>query len=210
MSSHATSFLSEHSAEYALVHDLAHVLSRKYDCIVPIYFWTTREGSTIATRSVGQRAVRVLTVYPRRPKIHNPEDETIVMKVNSLLLQAGAAGCELGIPVFVGVPRATQLLEFTLDTPCSWFHLAERDPPKTDVEIRISVDGKSAVSDVAPCPLSGPLAANNVLSAVRRTTRPMMWDEVVESIREIRARGEVGHRAFFWSGYRPFYFLMPE
>ena len=210
MSSNPTSFLSEHSAEYALVRDLAHALSPDFDCIVPIYFWTTREGSAIAARSVGSRAVRIITAYPRRPKLLDPGDTTIVMKVNAMLLKAGAAGCELGIPVFVGVPRATELLQYTLDTPCSWFHLAEHKPPENDVEIRVSVDGNSAESDVNPRPVSGPLTTNDLRAVVQRNSRPMAWGQAVESIREVRGRGEFGQRAFFWSGYRPFYFLLPE
>jgi len=201
----ATSFISEHTAEYALVRSLVGVLSRQFSTIIPIYFWATREGSSIAGRGVGQQNVRVITAYARRPKVVNPDDSIVLMKINALLLQAGAAGLDVGIPVLAGVPLASGLLQFNIETPCSWFHINGRVPGDRDVEIRISLSGEAQDSDSSRPGVLGPLTADDLLSIVQSEARAMPWDVAVDCI----SSGEGGIGGFFFSGYRPFYLVLP-
>ena len=205
-----TSFISEHTAEYALVCDLVAILSREHPNVIPVYFWTTREGSTVASKSVGTCKVRVVAAYARRPKVTDPTNTAILMKVNSLLLQAGAAGMEAGSPVFAGVPLAAGLLQFSLKTPCCWFHLKDDSPEDRDINIQISLSGQRQEGDLDSSGVAGPLTIDEILTVVRQHTRPMCWDEAICCIRHIRSRGEIGMRGFFFSGYRPFYLILPE
>jgi hypothetical protein len=204
-----TSFISEHTAEYALVRSLVGILSRQFSTIIPVYFWATREGSRIAARGVGQQQVRVIAAYARRPKVGNPEDSIVFMKINALLLQAGAAGLDVGIPVLAGVPLATGLLQFSIETPCSWFHINGRGPGDQDVEIRISLIGATQESNSSRPGVVGPLTADDLLSIVQTKARAMTWDVAVDCIRRVRSSGETGMRAFFFSRYRPFYLVLP-
>jgi hypothetical protein len=70
------------------------------------------------------------------------EGKEISMKVNASLLQASAIACQLGSPVFAGVPLAPGLLQFNANTPCAWFHLGEPGAFNEDVHVRMDVEGK--------------------------------------------------------------------
>ena len=207
---HPTSFISEHTAEYALVRDLVGILSREHATVIPVYFWATREGACVASTSVGPRMLRVVTAYARRPKVVDPTDNAILMKVNSLLLQAGAVGLQAGSPVFAGVPLAAGLLQFNIETPCCWFHVQDAAPDDRDVEIQISLSGQRQDKGAGSSGVVGPLAADDILSLIRQHARPMCWHEAVDCMRRVRSSGEIGMRGFFFSGYRPFYLILPE
>ena len=204
-----TSFISEHTAEYALVRSLVGILSQQFSTIIPVYFWATREGSIIAAKSVERTHVRVIAAYARRPKVVNPYDNIVLVKINALLLQAGAAGLDVGIPVLAGVPLASGLLQFSIETPCSWFHINGRVPGDQDVEICISLSGEAQESNSCRPGVVGPLTANDLLSIVQSEARAMPWDVAVDCIRRVRSSGEKGMRGFFFSGYRPFYVVVP-
>lgn len=205
----STSFLSEHSVEYLLVYNFTRILSLEYKCVVPIYFWATREGTALAASGVEPCNVRLVTVFARRPKVQNSKSTAILMKVNSSLLRAGALGLEFGSPVFAGVPLATGLLQFTMYTPCTWFHLDNPNPSNEDVYVRLDVNGKRCNSSSDNIGLvRGPLTDKELLNAVKNNTRIMTWDVAVQAMRTIRSLGE-GER-FFLSGYHPFYLVIPE
>lgn len=207
---HPISFISEHTAEYALVHDLVVILSREYNNVIPIYFWATREGGSMAMKSVGDCRVRVVSAYARRPKVIEPTDSTILMKVNSFLLRAGTIGIEAGSPVFAGVPLATGLLQFSLNTPCCWFHLKGGASDNQDINININLSGQIQNGNFNNSKVCGPLADKDILTLVKQYSRLMCWNEAVDCIRHVRASGEIGMRAFFLSTYRPFYLILPE
>ena len=204
-----TSFISEHTAEYPLVHSLVGILSRQFSTIIPIYFWATREGSRIAAEGMGRRHVRVVTAYPRRPKVVNPEDSILLLKINAELLLAGSAGLDLGIPVLAGVPLASGLLQFSIETTCSWFHIKGSSAGDHDLEILVSLTGEAQEPSSSRPGVIGPLTSEDLLSIVQSGAREMPWDVAVESIRRVRSSGEIGTRGFFFSGYRPFYLVMP-
>lgn len=207
---HPTSFISEHTAEYALVHSLVSIFSVEYANVIPMYFWTAREGASMASRSVGERRVRVVTAYARRPKVNDPTDTTVLMKVNSLLLRAGAIGAQTGIPVFTGVPLASGLLQYSLNTPCCWFYISNEYPDDRDINISLDLSGERQGGDSSSSGVSGPLQADEVLSIVKQHSRLMCWEEAVDCMRRVRSRGEIGMRAFYFSGYRPFYIVLPS
>lgn len=131
------------------------------------------------------------------------------MKINALLLRAGAAGLDVGIPVLAGVPLATGLLQFSIETPCSWFHINGRVPGDQDLEIRISLSGEAQESNSSRPGVVGPLTADDLLNIVQSEARAMPWNVAVDCIRRVRSSGEIGMRAFFFSGYRPFYLVLP-
>ncbi len=66
----ATSFISEHTAEFALVPALKLILQKKYDYVTPIFPWMARECSNISTIIHKGDKFRVAGLYPRRPKIN--------------------------------------------------------------------------------------------------------------------------------------------
>lgn len=203
-----TSFISEHSAEFVLVPNLVEILSATYSSIVPIYFWATREGSRIAASGVEPRMVRLVTVFARRPKVQNPNDEMLLVKINARLVQAGELGRRFGSPVFVGVPLATNLLRFHIGTPCAWFYLAGSAHTEEDVYIRLSLKGERQNSHNNASLVQGVLTHKEILAEVSRNAGPMTWQSAVEVMKNLRhAEGDYG---WFMTGYRPFFLIIPE
>ncbi|MFA5375531.1 MAG: hypothetical protein WC455_07240 [Dehalococcoidia bacterium] len=204
------SFLCEHSAEYVLVHNIVEILSHEYDCIIPIFFWTTREGTSIASKGMGCNSVKLVTAYARRPKVQYPFDTAIQMKVNALLFHAAESGLSVGSPVLAGVPLANNLLQFTMSTQCSWFQLHKPANDARDVEIRLALDGSCVDHDYDCSAVEGPLTIDEILYTVRNNARLMSWKEAVYGMRYIRTQEDNEQLWFLRSGYRPFYLVIPS
>ena len=56
----AISFMSENTAAYALVPDIVAHLSEHFTHVIPVYFWSTREGSRLGIESMVNQTVRVI------------------------------------------------------------------------------------------------------------------------------------------------------
>lgn len=203
------SFLSEHSAEYVLVPNIAKVLSAAYKAAIPLYYWATREGASLAAAEMGEQSVRIVTAFARRPKVYNAEGKEILMKVNASLLQASAIGGQLGSPVLAGVPLTAGLLQFNVNTQCAWFHLGDTGPFNADVNVRMDTKGKrlGCARDNTDL-VKGPLTDKEILNIVKSSTRAMPWDIAVRTMRDIRSFGNDGR--WFMSGYRPFFLVIVE
>ena len=115
-----TSFMSEHTAEYVLVPNIVRQLSAHFCDIIPMYFWSTREGNRTADEFMSARPARILTVFPRRPKVSETVEERITMKVNQELIGYTRVSLSVMIPVFAGVPLVSSLLALRIESPCSW------------------------------------------------------------------------------------------
>lgn len=199
-----TSFVNEHSAEYVLVPAFVRILAAQYPAVIPVFFWRTREGGRLARAGMGNAVVKVVTVYARRPKLSDPGDAQIVMRVNPELLEAASLAANLGSPVFAGVPLATSICEFTLETRCAWFVL--RRGASSDL-------GEDVVIDVADPGIGhlgglveGPIDDATIREIVRVEAEPMPWRDAVDVIATIRRVGG-GDRPF--GSYRPFQLIIP-
>lgn len=203
----ATSFISEHSAEYILVPDLATVLYKKYSSVVPIYFWATREGGRLAAASMKASQVRLVTAFARRPKTSNPGDSDLILKINTTLLQAAAAGARLGSPVFAGVPLTTDLMRLQIGIPCAWFALLGKGQYAGDVYIRLSLTEERHNPSNKAGLIKGPLTENEIVDIVSRKATPMKWADAVETMKILR-RSEKEY-GWYMGGYRPFFLIIP-
>jgi len=204
----ATSFISEHSAEYILVPNLATVLSQKYPQVIPIYFWTSREGGRLAASSIGPLRVRLITAFARRPKAHSPDDKVLFLKINSSLLQAAKKGAQLGSPVFAGVPLATGLLQYNIGTPCAWFSLAGKPPVEADFLIDLRLNGEAQSFPDKAGIISGPMSSGEILAEVKNKATLMSWQDAVHAMKTLR-KSERDY-GWFMTGYRPFFLIIPE
>ena len=118
-----TSFISEHTAEYILVPDLVRRLMPEFPDIVPLFFWASREGNTTAQWSMEGVPVRIVTAFPRRPKILPDRSNRILMKLNGQLFNYASESSGRGIPVIAGVPLVTSLPTLRLNARCCWFEI---------------------------------------------------------------------------------------
>jgi hypothetical protein len=153
---------------------------------------------------MGDCRVKVLAAYARRPKVTHAGDETILVKLNSLLFASARAGAGFGIPVLAGVPLVSSLLRFSIGVPCAWFLLEPVEKAETEFNLRLSQprEVKDPVSGV-----SGPLTPVEIADIAASRCREMDWMLAAEGMRSVKEQ-EQGYRGPFGVGYTPFFLVM--
>jgi len=198
--------MSEHTAEYALVPDLIARLGDRFPTITPVYFWATREGGRVGRESVGDRAIRLVAAFARRPKVLHPGDERILVKINDVLFAAAHAGAEVGIPVLAGVPLVSDLLDFSIGVQCSWFHISATSYQTADEEFLLAL-AERPQRPTLPQDVAGPLTAMELAELAESCCRELDWMQAREGMRHIKSAGGFQH-SIFGGGYRPFFLLV--
>jgi hypothetical protein len=203
-----SSFLSEHSVEYALVPNLVRQLTATFQDVIPIFFWSTREGNTTAGCSFRDVPVKILSIFARRPKISASRPESIFMKINSQLLEYATRAQKAGIPTLAGIPLAASLEAFGLHSSCCWFQLNGTSGDIGDQFVEISLDGTTfAVSNTSNGRLHDPLSGTQI-QAIASNSRVFSWENAVDIIRSLRTDEESTVRYFNFGGYKPFHLIL--
>jgi hypothetical protein len=203
----ATSFISEHSSEYILVAKLAGIMGRHFEGVVPLYFLSTREGSSISRECNASQVVKIINVFARRPKIAAPNQPHIEVKFNESLFKIAQLSSSLGIPTFAGVPLASSIMDLKLDTDCAWFELAGAD---RDVIYDLSLEGKVLLSSRKSVAVEGPLRESELVERILDGGRPVRWTEAVDVLRTIRRGNEPYEKMWYrlGAGYHPFHLIL--
>jgi hypothetical protein len=204
----ATSFMSENTAAYALVPDIVAHLGKHFPHVIPVYFWSTREGARVGLESMGNQTVRVVGAYARRPKVIHPGDDRILVKINDLLFSAAQKGAEFGIAVFAGVPLVNSLADFSLGVRCSWFHIPGTSHAVTDCEFLLPVSEQSPMPTLQHG-ISGALTPAGIVEIAESQCRELHWMEAAEGMRSVKSP-EGMHAGPFGGGYRPFFLVIPS
>lgn len=118
-----SSFISEHTAEFILVPKLVSILREKYNTVVPIFPWLTREGGKLSNNIHGDDKFKVLILFPRRPKINISLSNQILIKINENLVSAANEFSEVNIPVISGCPVIRDFWNINDDPKCIWINL---------------------------------------------------------------------------------------
>ncbi|MEH3174239.1 hypothetical protein POW79_19805, partial [Enterobacter quasiroggenkampii] len=90
----ATSYISEHSAEYYLVPALKAILQEQYSHIAPVFPWISREFSNISKHLHKDDWFHVLVMFPRRPKFNAYDNCEVYVTINRELEYFNNAGKE--------------------------------------------------------------------------------------------------------------------
>lgn len=80
------SFISEHSSEYVLVPKLKRLLEQNNKYVVPIFPWSTREGNNYSINLHNNAEIRLISLFPRRPKYHKNFPNNVYFKINYELI----------------------------------------------------------------------------------------------------------------------------
>jgi hypothetical protein len=200
------SFMSEHTAEYVLVTDLVRRLAPQFTEIIPIFFWSTREGNSTAAQTMSEVTVRVLTAFARRPKILT--DDRVMMKINRELLQYSGRSSNFGIPVVAGIPLVSSLSRLRLNSSCSWFEMTGSDQHHEDHYIEVMLDGTSVLEQSGATESSSPLSDERIRELVHRSPT-LSWLDAVAMLRSIRSEQSEFSRFPFFGGYKPFHLILP-
>ena len=211
------SFISEHTAEYILVPQISNLLSRHFKTIIPFYFWASREGNTMSARTVSINDFRLISVYPRRPKIAYPENGIIILKFNSSVIHAAQNSNQLGVPTFAGIPVISSLEDFNYDVLCKWFRFRETEEQISDIEYKLDLKGNVLEKDASSY-VEGPLKDEFLINTIFDFPTISNWENGIDRIRTIRRHSALGYdgnttyRGFsMWmGGYKPFYLILKE
>jgi hypothetical protein len=205
--SQATSFICEHTTEYILVPIMKEILHKRFDIVTPIYPWVSREGSNISKELHQNDKLRVVGLYPRRPKLISAGSSQIIIKINEQILLGAQTGIKLGIPVIAGCPLAKNFWELGDKPNCVWikldqgytenFNLLFGSPPYSTY--------KNETSRI--------IFANDqdLLNYLIKKSKSMDINSVISSFREIiRESAGAGYYSYFkFMGlYKPVYFLL--
>lgn len=121
----ATSYISEHSAEYYLVPALKKILQEQYSHVAPVFPWISREFSKISRQLHKDDLFHVLVMFPRRPKLNGPDSGEIYVTINWELENFNKVGEEKGVPVIAGCPRAVDIWDLSNCQNYAWLDLAQ-------------------------------------------------------------------------------------
>jgi hypothetical protein len=205
----AISFINERTADYILVPQLISLLSGIHARIVPFYFWSQREGSTMGQWCESGVPVRFVAAFSRRPKITEPNASRIQLKINGALLEAANTASGLGIPVLAGMPLVSTIYDLNLDAACAWFALNATNEEPADVEIVLQADGALVSKSRDTTAVDGPLELDTLPDIVQERSSVMTWQEGIENVRAILASMNPERRFFFGSTtYRPFFLML--
>lgn len=194
------SFFSEHTAEYILMPQFAKMLGQHYENIVPMYFWTSREGGVFSRESMSGKLIKVVALYPRRPKIFSIDGDEIHVTFNEILFARAKEYIELGIGVFAGVPLVSNLSSLNFGVRCSWFNLR---PWGCEQIALISLKGSIAKLNKG----LDVVDALNLKSIIDRDCIEMDWCTAVNIIKTIKG-GYFG--GLFGDLYKPAYLIFSE
>lgn len=111
------SFISEHSIEYLVVLKVLNELHKEFGHISPLYFWRTREGSSLA-RNCLTYGIRMIAVYPRRPKVLEVGSNVITFKINDYVRNNSIYLSSQGIPCFYSGPIISTLDAYDINCDC--------------------------------------------------------------------------------------------
>lgn len=188
----ATSYISEHSAEYYLVPALKNILQEQYSHIAPVFPWISREFSNISKYLHKEDRFHVLVMFPRRPKINPPDDCEVYITINEELDTFNKAGKEKGVPVIAGCPRAVNIWDLSNCNNYAWVNLSK-------------INYYEYLNPVSSLKKNGfLLEKEDILSLVRNSA--IFNLETFEDF--FRYAKETQHYRMYGSQYKPVYFLI--
>lgn len=203
------SFISEHTAEYILVPDLLRRLVPYFQHIIPMFYWSTREGNTIAGRTMGDVRVRLLAAFPRRPKVTDSHPDRVTMKVNQRLLVYARAGSEMGVPVIAGIPLVSSFHSLRSDSPCAWYDLQPLASEEDDCFIEMDEEG-SVIAETPKRTLPSKKLSDVEILALLERSPIYSWDHAVTILSQLRHSQPESSGFPFFGGYRPFHLVLPQ
>lgn len=109
----ASSYISEHTAEYYLVPALTKILTKKYSYVAPVFPWISREFSRISKKIHQDDKFHILVMFPRRPKLCSEQDNDIYITINPELAEFYNIAEAKKVPVLVGWPLAKNIWELS-------------------------------------------------------------------------------------------------
>lgn len=196
-----SSFICEHTSEYILVPRLTDFLKQKFEFVIPVFPWITRECGNHSNKIHSNDKFRVIGLYPRRPKF-SKDDEKIHIKINGELVTCAEEALKNKIPIIAGCPLVRNFWELGERANCVWLKLDEKTLPfyeldnKKEASIGYKTQGKEKFLN----------SNDDILDFVIANGEELSMTDFLRVIRVIRY--EAGNSGYFMGGYKPVYFLL--
>lgn len=181
-----TSFISEHTAEFALIPNIINIIKNEYEYVVPIFPWLNREGGRLAHSLHQNEEFKVIGIYPRRPKFDSNRTSCLI-KINEELIETAVIAKIINIPMIAGAPISKNLWELYNNPICKLFHLTD------DTQTLNFID------------LNNTLENEIDLLLIVRQANPHTYQSFISAVRYLR---QGNSRMFFSSTYKPVYLLI--
>lgn len=199
------SFMSEHTAEYILVPNLINSLNPFFSNIFPFYFWQRREGNAMSRWCGEGKFVRIVIVFPRRPKINLPEQNELLVKFNYCLFDVAHIAKQIDIPVFAGVPLVSSLFKLNSNIDCAWFHFNTSDSQSDDVQVTLPLNCSQNQNAHGESCIDGPLNIKTLVDYINSGSKTRSWDDALDEINSLKYLTPTGGFFGGFGGYKPFY-----
>lgn len=191
----ATSYISEHSAEFALVPALKNILERQFEFVVPLFPWVNREVGTISKFLHKNDDFFILAMFPRRPKISGYIEKLIYITMNNELDDLKRLGEEYGIAVIAGCPHANNFWELAKSKHHIWLSIGHHMTKNylMPVELLKKTDDSPILTDGGILELVNTVCKKQNINSFEAFIKESHWTLP---------------RGLFGAQYKPVYFLM--
>lgn len=203
----ATSFIGEHTIELTIVPKLKEILKLKYEFVIPIFPWMTREGGNISKYLHQNETFYIFGLYPRRPKIKISDKENIYLKINEQIIIGAQSGLAAGIPIIAGLPLVKNFWELDNNPQCLWINLDFEE--EENLEFKIKPDEALNLDTELSKKIFQ--KENTILNYIEDHAKSFEINEAMNAFRKIKmdSMNMGGHSSFaFMGGYKPIYFLL--
>jgi hypothetical protein len=203
-----SSFLTERTVEYAILPRLLSYLKQRFGAAVPMYFWATREGNSVAQELHANQRFRVLVVFARRPKVL-ADRQHMLGKINQELFEFADRAFVHGLPSIAAYPAVRDLFELGGAFQTYWIPLMGL--PHQDALFKVNL----LRPDIGPEPFDGcqlPFWQLEDLGDAVAAATVLIWRDAMRAIRDVRHAHRVIPGVGFLGGggsYMPVYILVP-
>lgn len=188
----ATSYISEHSAEYSLVPALKKILQEQYSHVAPVFPWISREFSKISRHLHKDDLFHVLVMFPRRPKLNDQDSSEIYFTINWEIEDFNKIGEEKGVPVITGCPRAGDLWDLSNCEDYAWLDLSKNNYHEY-------------LNPISKMKKNGCLLGKEDILALVRNSAIFNLESFKDFVRDAK---EIQPYRMYGSQYKPVYFLI--
>ncbi|MDD1793926.1 hypothetical protein LRP50_12350 [Enterovibrio sp. ZSDZ42] len=182
-----TSFMSEHSAEFALVPSMRTLLKKSFSTVIPIYPWLSREFGRKSQNYNDIGEFKVIALFPRRPKLIKKD---ILFTINHELIEYSNEASKHGVLTIAGLPLVRSLLELDQYPECLWF------------ELTTARSGLQSTYDAETYRLS-----ESVILSILKDSKVHTMSSLENFVRHVKHITSTG---FFGAKYKPVFFLVKE
>ena len=202
-----TSFICERSSEYNLLPELIRVLKSRFEVVVPVYPWISREGSKLSMLVNKDFRFRVLGMYAMRPKVHSPLAPTMNIKFSEQIIYGSQQANRYGIPMIAGCPLARNFQELSSCEKYLWADMSKFTQEQVDMVAEVTIDGVLVNSEPTPFLHD----EQEILNLIHEDNKEFTLSEFIEVIKKVKM-ASIGSSEYspmaFMGGYKPVYLLL--